>query len=336
MRRTFIAIIAVIVVVALALGAWYFLSLSKPYAGRPESIVVGLPSPAESSALVYIADDQHFFADNGLNVTIKGYDTGIHAVNDMLEYKNPDIAVAAEYILVGKVFEKKNLSGIATISRQDIFYLVGRRDHGIKNVSDLKGKNIGVPAGTIAGFYCGRYLQLHNISMDDVTFVDTQPAQFEDAIVNGSVDAVAVWGTYASSLEDRLGSNAVIFPDQSGQLVYWVAICRDDWIGQHPETINRFLKALDQAAMYASNDPAGARAILKERLHSDDAYVEKVWSNSQYSLSLDQSLITAMEDESRWMINNHLTGEKQVPIYRDYFFFRGLEEVKPGSVNIIH
>lgn len=336
MKRDVIAVILVIILIALVgLGAWYFQNAPKPYAGTPEPIVVGLPSPAESSALLYIADEQHYFTANGLNVTLKEYDTGKHAVNDMLAYKNPDIAVATEYVLAGNAFEDREVQGIGTISRQYIFYIVARKDHGIENVSDLKGKRIGVSPGTISEFYIGRFLELNNINLRDVTIVDTQPAHFEDALGNGTVDAVTVWGTYADSIEDRLGSNAVVWSDQSSQKVYWTAICRDDWIAQHPELITRFLKSLDEAAKYAVDHPAEAKAILKERLGVDDAYIAKVWSNSRYSLSLDQSLVIAMEDEGRWMINNNLTAEKSMPDYTDYLYLKGIEEVKPEAVNII-
>lgn len=217
MKRIAVALIVVLVCIVLAiLGAWYLDNSRKPYAGTPESIVIGLPSPAESSALVYIADDQHFFAENGINVTIKEYDTGLHAVEDMLSYQNPDIAVAAEYIIVGKAFEQEKIYGISSIARQQIFYLIARKDHGIENVSDLRGKKIGAAPGTISGFYLGRYLELHNINLGDATIVDTSPSQFSDAIGNGSVDAIAVWGSYANIIEDQLGSNAIVWPDQSG------------------------------------------------------------------------------------------------------------------------
>lgn len=335
MRRSIIAVILVITVIALVgLGALYLRNPSKPYTGTPESIVIG--TPPESSALIYIADEQHFFTENGLNITIKEYDTGIHAVNDMITDNNPDIAVAAEYIIVGKAFEHEKVKGIAAVTRQQIFYLVARKDHGINNVSDLKGKRIGVTPGTISGFYLGRYLELNNINLQDITIVDTLPAQFEDAIGNGTVDAVSVWETYINRIEDRLGSNVVVWPDQSGQNVYWIAICRDDWVVQHPELITRFLKSLDDASKYAADHPAEAKAILKERMGVDDSYIEKVWSNSRYSLSLDQSLIIAMEDESRWMINNNLTTEKTMPDYTDYLYLKGLKEVKPEAVSIIH
>jgi hypothetical protein len=60
-----------------------------------------------------------------------------------------------------------------------------------------------------------------------------------------------------------------------------------------------------------------------------------VWPDHQFALSLDQSLILAMEDEGRWMIDNNLTSEKTIPDFRGYIYTRGLEEVKPESLNII-
>ena len=64
--------------------------------------------------------------------------------------------------------------------------------------------------------------------------------------------------------------------------------------------------------------------------------METVWSQNQFSLSLDQSLIVAMEDEARWMIKNDLTTEKQVPNFVDHIFTKMvLKQVKPEAVNII-
>ena len=56
---------------------------------------------------------------------------------------------------------------------------------------------------------------------------------------------------------------------------------------------------------------------------------------NRFSLSIDQSLILAMEDEARWMISNKLTGEKQVPNFLDYIWDDGLKAIKPEAVNII-
>lgn len=60
-----------------------------------------------------------------------------------------------------------------------------------------------------------------------------------------------------------------------------------------------------------------------------------VWDKNQFSLSLDQSLILAMEDEARWMIKNNLTNEKNVPNFLDYIYEDGLKAVKPEAENVI-
>ena len=62
--------------------------------------------------------------------------------------------------------------------------------------------------------------------------------------------------------------------------------------------------------------------------------METVWPNHEFTLSLDQSLLIAMNDEGRWMINNNLTTETALPYFRDYIYTKGLEEIKPESVNI--
>jgi ABC-type nitrate/sulfonate/bicarbonate transport system substrate-binding protein len=105
--------------------------------------------------------------------------------------------------------------------------------------------------------------------------------------------------------------------------------------GRHPEDITRFLQALAQAEEYASSHPAEAQAIVQRRLNLDAGYMDTVWQQNQFSLSLDQSLVLAMEDEGRWMIQNNLTTETTIPDFRNYVYTKGLEAVKPGSVNII-
>ena len=75
--------------------------------------------------------------------------------------------------------------------------------------------------------------------------------------------------------------------------------------------------------------------IVQKRLNYDDAYMKTMRHQHQYSLSLDQSLILAMEDEARWVIDNDPTTEKQVPDFLEYIHADGLAAVKPGAVNII-
>jgi NitT/TauT family transport system substrate-binding protein len=61
-----------------------------------------------------------------------------------------------------------------------------------------------------------------------------------------------------------------------------------------------------------------------------------IWPQHQFSLTLDQGLVAAMEDEARWMIEHDLAPEENVPNFLDYIYIDGLEVVKPDAVNVIH
>jgi NitT/TauT family transport system substrate-binding protein len=114
-----------------------------------------------------------------------------------------------------------------------------------------------------------------------------------------------------------------------------MVIGRGWWVAKHPELIKRFLTTLVQAETYNASHPDEARTMVQMRLHYDDSYMAAIRPEHQLSISLDQSLITAMEDEARWMIKNKLTSEKQVPDFLNYINIDGLKAVKPEAVNII-
>jgi NitT/TauT family transport system substrate-binding protein len=133
-----------------------------------------------------------------------------------------------------------------------------------------------------------------------------------------------------------MGKEVIISAIQSSQYAYWNLVSTPAWTKEHSEAIVQLIKSLTQAEDYIVNYPDEAKAFVQKRMNLEPAYMEVVWPRYQFSLSLDQSLILAMEDEARWLIANNLTTEKQVPDFLDYIYMDGLEAVKPNAVNIIH
>lgn len=334
--KSFVAVAAVLVALALAgFGALYLMTTNPGIAssGTYESITIGGPA-LEQSAFIYIAEDQGYFAKNGLDVTVMDdYPNGVVPIADMLNDKI-DISVSAEYPIVMAILREKDLRVIGTIDRYQNEEIIGRRDRGIESISDLKGKRMGVPRGTICEFFLGRFLNLNGMNLSDVELIDVKASESVDAIANGDLDAIIYFQPHVYAMKEWLGDNAVSWPAQSNQLMYTVMACRDDWAAKNPETITRFLRSIAQSEEYAINHPTEAKAILQRRLNFSDAYIATVWQDHQFTLTLDQSLLIAMNDEGRWAISNNLTTEKTLPYFHDYLYTKGLEEVKPGSVNI--
>ena len=71
MNRNSALVIVALAIIALSLiGALIFLNSFSPYPASPVPITISIP-PIDASALYYIAEDRHFFAENGLNVTVR-------------------------------------------------------------------------------------------------------------------------------------------------------------------------------------------------------------------------------------------------------------------------
>jgi NitT/TauT family transport system substrate-binding protein len=330
-KKIIFAILGVIVVLGGAYVLWP--RAPKGYSGKMESIGIGRPI-SDSGTLIFTADDQRLFMANGIKVTQKDYDTGLAAMNGLLN-NEIDLSGSGEFPLVVKALENASISIIGSYARSFNTYLVARVDKGIRNEADLRGKKVGLPRGALPEFYLGRFLDLHGMSIRDVTLTNLTPKQTAGAIADGAVDAVVVWEPYVSQIKERLTNRIVSWSVHSGQAQYSVLVGRNDWIRQNPELVKRVLKSLMQAEEYVVRHPTEAKAILKKRYQHDDAYVARVWPEFQFSLFLDQALVLALEDEARWMIKNNLTKEKQVPDFVNYIYTDGLKTVKPEAVNII-
>jgi NitT/TauT family transport system substrate-binding protein len=159
--------------------------------------------------------------------------------------------------------------------------------------------------------------------------------QTPHALANGTVDAAVVFQPYIDEIESLVGNQTVMWPIQAGQLAYVDAICTQNWAAAHPELITRFLKALIQAEDFTFHHQDEAKATVAKTLNYTDTYLTTIWSDYQFSISIEQSQILAMENEARWLIRNNLTTATSVPDFLKYIYVEGLESIRPESVNII-
>jgi NitT/TauT family transport system substrate-binding protein len=298
---------------------------------EPLTIATG---SGEFSALTLVADEKGFFNKYGLNATIRDYPTGVIAMNELLA-GNADLACAAEFVGVSTSFLPADFRIITSTAKSDVIALLIRNDRGISQPSDLKGKIIAFPKGTAAEFFLGRFLILNGLDMWDVTVKYLNPGQLADSLLRGEADAAIIWEPYVYQINRELGGNVAVWPAQGGQRFYWVTYTRDDVVRTRPAMIRQYLQALYEAETSLYTDEPGTREIMKRRMNLTDDYMAGAWQKTQFGLSLDQGLILAMEDESRWMAAENMTGGNPAPSYLDLIVQEPMREVKPAAVTII-
>jgi ABC-type nitrate/sulfonate/bicarbonate transport system substrate-binding protein len=213
----------------------------------PKESITLATLPLETSTLIFIADNQGFFYQNSINIQFKYYDTGLGTLNALLNGE-ADLAVpVGEYAMLGKIFGGALITTIGAIDKSDVQILLGRKDHGIEKVADLRGKSVGLIKGTQEEFYFVRFLQLNGINLSDTTIVNIPLSQSADAIVKGDVDAEVMYPLYMDTAIESLGNYAVTWPVQASQPTQQLLICQTEWITQHADLTKRFLESLSKA-----------------------------------------------------------------------------------------
>ncbi|MDI6742231.1 MAG: ABC transporter substrate-binding protein, partial [Smithella sp.] len=122
----------------------------------PEKITIAY-SINVNPALVYIAFAKNYFKEEGLDATAQPHPFGKPALQSVIEGK-ADIATVADTPIVFAVMDGKQITTLAVIQTSNKNEaIVARKDRGIAQPDDLKGKIIGVTPGTTAHFFADSF-----------------------------------------------------------------------------------------------------------------------------------------------------------------------------------
>ena len=325
-------------ILAALLGGYAWRGQTPPAqpAGPPAPMTIAANTRYTGTGLVFIAHVQGYFAHEGLNITLQPYTTGKDALDAALEGR-ADLATVADIPIMFAVMKRHPVSIVATISTVEKDPgVIGRKDKGILTPADLHGKHIGVTLGTSGHFMLDALLIRQKLSTDDVTLHDLQPQELANALLQGDVDAVATWEPYLGALRTQLGANGMIFYSEGiYELPFNIAGTRD-YVVNHPEIIKKFVRALVRAERLCRDEPDAASQIIASAINVSRENLQELWPSYRFSVTLDQSLLLTLEDETRWAIKNALTDRTNIPNYLDHFYLDALEAVTPAAVTVIH
>ena len=319
-----------------ALGAYALVNDDDMFDRPRESLPITIAATTnESAALVWIAEDQGFFEQVGLNVTLNAYGSGRLAGEAMLAGE-ADVATAAEFVAVRQSFEHDSLRVIGSIAESRTIYLVARRDHGIEVAADLTGARIGVPLGTQAEFFLDRLLAFNGVGSEEVQLIDLAPSEMVEQLVDGDVDGIAVWDPIAYGGRVGLADNAVVFPGSSDDVYHFLVMATEEWVADQPDVIDRFIRGLALAKEFNENRSEQARAVFETRFGRDPEYLAYAWQTQRFALTLPQRLISILERQAGWAIDRRLVRQDRQPDYMQILEPNPLSAIDPTAVTLIH
>ncbi|WP_033291736.1 NrtA/SsuA/CpmA family ABC transporter substrate-binding protein [Amycolatopsis jejuensis] len=150
--------------------------------------------------------------------------------------------------------------------------LIARSGSGISSTGGLKGKRVGVVAGSSGYFGLTKVLESESLKIDDVKVVNMQFAQMVPAFEAGDVDAVYVAEPYRSRILAAGGTQLLSTADLDDVAVStadtspWVV--RTSFLAEHPGAVAEFIR-LNESARQKYESDAEIATRVNEKVASE-------------------------------------------------------------------
>ncbi len=270
-------------------------------------------------SLLLVAEEKGYFEKEGLDLTLNFQDAGRYCMDALLS-KSVDFAAVVE-ANVGYIGFTGNKSPrvIAQIVASSCG-IIARRSNGIEKESDLRGKRIAYVPATGAEPFLYRFLEKHNIPLQEVTLRKMQPKALQPALVAGDIDAAATWEPFIYNCMKAMKGDAVEFRDPNAFTGYMMLAARQEWISENKATVQAVLRALHKAEEYVANHPTETQALLAQMLDMDIKDVQGIWPYFEIKLRMDkQALLQAIRfvgENAR--ATDSAFADKKLPDYNEY------------------
>lgn len=326
-------------VVALAASSLLMVSKTGDRAGgdavKPEALTrvsIGIPSMPPNAAW-FVGLERGLFAQEGVELVHMPFAVGLHALQAVRDGK-ADLAIVADTPFMFAVMEGAPIAiAVTTYNSRNALAVVARRDRGISQPSDLRGRTIGFVAKTNAHFFLDSFLLVHALGSGDVVLRDMSPTEIVPAFVEGTVDAISTWEPLITSASKAVGSNIVIYHSPEMYTFRFNLVGTRKYLDDHTDVLRAIIRALRKANDLIVEDPRLAAVITEQALgaplgsplHPDD-----------YQTVLDQAELVAIEEQARWALANGLVPDQPIPNFLRHIAPAALLAEAPADVTLVH
>lgn len=200
-------------VAAVLCGALLVVTLASSAGLARERVVFRLnwiPEGEGEHAIFYVALDQGFYAENGLDVEIQR-GSGSGDTVSRVSAGSVDIGYADTPTTLVAVGNGADLVLIGMVYQASPFTLWTRVDTGIRTPKDLAGRTIGAPAGDAQRIMFPAFAKAVGLDPNSVTWVNIAPAAKIQSLAARRVDATVHFIDQLALYREAIGPDNLIY-----------------------------------------------------------------------------------------------------------------------------
>lgn len=205
-----------------------------------------------------------YYKDAGLDVTIvQGNGSGNTA--QLVAAGRSNLAYADAVTVSQLIAKGAPMRVVSTIYQSNPNEVSALKKTGIKSVKDLKGKKVGVPAGSSQTTMLPLLLKANGLKESDMTMMNMPVAAMVPSLLQGQVDAIlGSMDAYQIQLETQ-GAELDNFPfaDHGVPTVSTSIFASNSFIKENPEVLRKFIAASLKGWSFALDNPEKTIKHLK-------------------------------------------------------------------------
>ena len=248
--------------------------------GELDEITVGV-IPIVDVAPIYLGEQQGFFEDQGIDLTLETAQGGAAVVPGVLSdqfqfgFSNvTSLLVAAQEGLPLQVVA----NGVASTGEQgaDFGAVVAKPESGITDAAGLAGKRVAVNTlNNIGTTTINESIRAAGGDPSSVQYVELPFPDMPAALDAGNVDAIWVVEPFLTIATEG-GATAVAsnYVDAADDLTVAVYFTSRQFAAENADLVERFTAALEQSLEYASQNEDETRAVLTSYTQIDQAVID--------------------------------------------------------------
>lgn len=328
-------ILAMVIAAIVAVG---FLVTNSKNQVKELPLRLGL-STQPSNGLLWVAVDKGFFKEEGLQVDIKEFAAGKLALQAMIG-GSLDLTTPAEFPITLATVNGEKISILTQVNETNGgFPMIFRKDgQEVFNSSTYfaKKRKIGTALGGGPEFFTLDFLKKYNIKSTQYEIVGMKAEDLPLALANGNVDGIAIFEPFAHFAIERTGADnlfVIYEPELYSETI--VLAGKTNWVNNHNEETERFIRALKKSYDFIKSNPEGAMASVSLHTKLDLVTVKNIWPTFTYELGLNKKLISTMEAEAKWAKATDKTkNDVNVIDFSQILFSQSLRNILPAAVDL--
>lgn len=191
-----------------------------------------------------VADVEGYYEDEGLDVTITE-GQGSTTTAQLVASGQVDVAYADAAAVMPLIADGAPMKVVATMSQVSPNQVTALEKTGLESVADLRGKSLGVPAGSSQIPMVPILLGDAGLTEKDVNLVNLPGTSLVPTLIQGKVDAIlGSTDAYGIQLEQQgAKTDNYLFADNGVETVSVSIVAREDFLKENPDTVRSFVAA---------------------------------------------------------------------------------------------